>query len=183
MARKVIGIDGAATSTGIAVVSPREEGTKTDMVWSAQAIQIPGHTGLERAVRQVLRLDEILVSTKPELAVIEGYAYQNHHTLATLVEVGTCLRLALRRRDVPYIEVAPTRLKKFVFSKTPSAKGKTKKHKKALVATAVWKLWGFEHESDDVVDAYVLAQIGLLVIGAKTEGWKSWQLAMARDFS
>lgn len=179
MTTRVMGIDGSATSTGVCVLSAQAAGKKQDMVWSQQALQIPGFTGIERAVRQVELLDEILVSTEPDMIVIENYAFKNKFTLATLVEVGTCLRLACRRRDTHYIEVSPTQLKKFIAVKLK--RGATQKEKKADVAKAVWDLWGYENECDDIVDAFVLAQMGLLVMGEKPRQWASYQLAMKRD--
>ncbi len=81
---------------------------------------------------------------------IEGYGFANTHTLATLVEIGTTFRKALHNRIIPTVEVPPSSLKKFV-----TGKGNTKKDQMRL---AIYKKWGFEHDSDNIVDAYGLAR-------------------------
>lgn len=64
---------------------------------------------------------------------------------------GWGIRMGLYREGIEYSEVAPAALKKFT-----GAKGNAKKD---TIRLEVYKRWGFEHPSDNVVDAYVLAQI------------------------
>lgn len=176
MVKKAMGIDPSATSTGVCVVSSKESDPdlKGDLVWVEAPIQIKEYRGMERAIRQVNKLDEMLVSLKPDVVVFEGYAYGNKHSLVTLVEVGTCLRLAVRRRNIPYLVISPMQLKKFCGASKLKGKGSAK----AKVARGVKKFWGYEHDCDDVVDAFVLAQMGLLALGQKPDDWETWQLAM-----
>lgn len=57
---------------------------------------------------------------------------------------------------INFIEAPATTLKKFV------AKGGAKKDE---VRLEVYKKWGFEHASNDAVDAYLAAQFGRAVLG------------------
>lgn len=74
------------------------------------------------------------------------------------------MRNALYRRNVAYHDVAPNAVKKFVnvtgWTGEPGSKRRLKdKEKKAAVAKAVLEHFGFSHPSDNVVDAYIMAQI------------------------
>lgn len=94
------------------------------------------------------------------LAVIEGYSYtRNSSSTSTLIEVGSTVRMELYARDIPWIEVPPATLKKFV----------TGRHdiKKNLMLKEVYKRWGVDLASDDEADAYALAQFGMYVLGVQ----------------
>ncbi len=58
---------------------------------------------------------------------------------------------------VAFLVVPPARLKKFACGK-----GNAKKDE---IRLAVYKRWGFEAPTNDEVDAYVLARIGLAYLG------------------
>lgn len=165
---KVLGVDASPTSTGLAALQAQEGGAKQDMRWCERAIQIKGRDGIDRGVRQVEVFDEVLVALAPELVVFEGYAFVRKNTIRQTIEVGTCLRLACRRRNVPILEVAPLQLKKFV---TGLGKGK-----KDMMRLHVFKRWGYENDCDDIVDAFALAQVGLAFLGEKPETLTAKQL-------
>jgi len=110
-----------------------------------------------RAVELFHKVRELLVMTRPALVVIEGYGYANEYTLAVLVELGAMARHACIYTKAQYIDVAPPTLKKFV-----TGSGAAKKDQMRL---AVYKKWGYEHDSDNVVDAYALARLGLVYAG------------------
>ncbi|RKN86776.1 hypothetical protein [Paenibacillus ginsengarvi] len=79
---------------------------------------------------------------------IETFAYgAKGKFVAQMYGIGWMLRDALPE----YIDVTPTELKKFA-----SGKGTMKKDS---LSVEIFKRWGFEHKSDNVRDAYVLAQI------------------------
>jgi crossover junction endodeoxyribonuclease RuvC len=61
------------------------------------------------------------------------------------------IRAELIRNGYTYIDVPPTSVKKFA-----TGKGNTKKDEMVL---PIYKKWGFEHASDNVRDAFVLAQM------------------------
>ncbi|MED0673157.1 hypothetical protein P4S95_23565, partial [Aneurinibacillus aneurinilyticus] len=60
-------------------------------------------------------------------------------------------RMELYRRGIPYQEVSPNGLKKFTGAGGTASK--------AEVVVETFKRWGFQCKSDNVTDAYVLAQI------------------------
>lgn len=70
------------------------------------------------------------------------------------------IRSALYRRGIRYYDVAPTALKKFCDASRHryDALG-NKLDSKAAVADGVREHWGYSHSSNNVTDAYVLAQI------------------------
>ena len=96
----------------------------------------------------------------PDVAVIEGYAYANKFTLATLVEIGIILRLSLHNRKIPCYICPPSVLKKFCTGKGNS--------KKPELAIAVKQRWGYENPSDDIIDAFILAKIAQELASGKS---------------
>lgn len=89
-----------------------------------------------------------------DVVAIEGFGFASQSGFI-LGGIGWGMRMELSGRDIKYIEVAPNALKKFA-----SGKGTAKKD---ALAVEIYKRWGFEHHSDDVRDAYVLAQIARAV--------------------
>lgn len=81
---------------------------------------------------------------------IEGFGYASPQAIQ-MGGIGWGIRIAMHVRGIEYIEAAPSQLKKFA-----SGKGNTKKDELGI---HVFKRWDFEHRSDNVRDAYVLAQI------------------------
>lgn len=72
--------------------------------------------------------------------------------------------MSLTRRGFKYHEVAPNAVKKFVSvtgftGEVGNKKRLTGPQKKKAVMKAVQEHFGFSHKSDNVVDAYILAQI------------------------
>lgn len=86
----------------------------------------------------------------------EGYAYGARFRREELGELGGMMKLALGSVFHEHIErrlhaVAPATVKKFV-----TGSGRADKDKMMM---AVFKRWGFEPDTHDVADAYVLARI------------------------
>lgn len=146
----VLGID-PSTYTGLCLLN--SDGSSHTMV-----IRFADQRGLKRLQLIAQVFGHFLDEHKPELAVIEGYGYggPSPHTLVTLVEIGTVLRLCLHERRILCYVCPPSVLKKFA-----TGKGNAKKPE---VQAEVVKRWGFECPSDDVVDAYVLARLGLELV-------------------
>lgn len=145
----IIGLDLSLTSTGVVAL---RDGAAT-------------HCGtITSAQRGVLRLSELSTSLRsvlfddgfqfiPTWAVIEGYAMGSRSGQAfNIGEWGGVARLLLHDLAIPFIEVPPSTLKKFT-----TGNGTAQKDEMRL---AVFKRWGFEHKSNDVVDAYALARFG-----------------------
>lgn len=141
----IMGVD-PSTKSGVVVLG---EGGKLE---SSCLITFPGKDGIERvqlianAIRSVAECYEVTE------AWIEGYAYNNTHTMATLVEIGTGIRLALVELDIRLYDVQPTVLKRWTTGKGGAPKD--------LMAQHVKERWQFTSKYDDVVDAYALAQYG-----------------------
>jgi crossover junction endodeoxyribonuclease RuvC len=101
--------------------------------------------------RMITMIDDIMVHTKSEDVIcIEGFGFASQRAIQ-LGGIGWGIRMGLTRRGLSYIEAAPSQLKKFA-----SGKGNLKKD---LLAVHIFKNFDFEHRSDNVRDAYVLAQI------------------------
>lgn len=94
---------------------------------------------------------------KPDVAVVEGYGFtprMGKDAIATLVSCGTVVRTTLHECRIPWYEVSPATLKLWT-----TGKGQAKKDK---MAEAVMQRWGFKSHSDDITDAFALAQMGQL---------------------
>lgn len=103
-------------------------------------------------------LSEIGTSDK---VLIEGFSYGSKgRGVSTQYGIGWAIRSALFSKGIEYVEVAPGGLKKFA-----TGKGNTSKDNMIL---PIFKRWKFEHDSDNVRDAYVLAQIGRALDGLET---------------
>ncbi len=94
---------------------------------------------------------------RPDLVVLEDFGFtrtQGVDTIITQCFIGFVLRQVLRELGIPYIEIPPTTLKKYIGAS-----------KKEEVMMKVLARWGYESRSNDQADAYVLARIGLHVAG------------------
>ncbi|MDN4525345.1 hypothetical protein [Fictibacillus fluitans] len=101
--------------------------------------------------RMITLIDEIIAHIQPnDYICIEGFGFASQQAIQ-LGGIGWGIRMALARRGHKWIEVAPSQLKKFA-----SGKGNTNKDE---LAVHIYKKFGFEHSSDNVRDAFVLAEI------------------------
>ncbi|WP_078430466.1 hypothetical protein [Alkalihalobacterium alkalinitrilicum] len=83
---------------------------------------------------------------------LEGFSYGSKGSAVSIqYGVGWIIRAMLTEKGFTYNEVAPTALKKYV-----TGKGNVKKDELVL---PIYKRWDFEHKSDNVRDAFVLAQM------------------------
>lgn len=100
-----------------------------------------------------------------DIVAIEGFAYgAKGNAVSIQYGLGWGIRMELHAKNIRYVDVPPTVLKKYC-----GAKGNEKKDS---LAVHIFKRWGFEHPSDNVRDAYVLAQIarGIRRLGQLTAG-------------
>lgn len=141
---RVVGID-PSTKSGLVLLQP-------DKPARTAVLTVPKVKGVARLSELAQRFSDYLDELSDvDVIAMEGYAYANAYTLATLVEIGAVFRLELYRRKLPCYIVPPSVVKKFATGKGNS--------KKPEVAAAVASRWGFTDPSDDVIDAYVLARI------------------------
>jgi crossover junction endodeoxyribonuclease RuvC len=147
----VIGLDLSLTSTGMVVLS------NTPPFVTAKAITVKTR-GAERlndiweAIAWVYE-EDCKRRWGKDLWVLEGYAFGRNHKAAELGELGGVVKRGLWLNHQEMLIVPPSTHKQFITGKGNSQKDE--------VRLGVYKRWGFEHKSNDVVDAYGLAQIGL----------------------
>jgi crossover junction endodeoxyribonuclease RuvC len=90
--------------------------------------------------------------------VVEGFSYGSKGKgVSTQYGIGWAIRTDLVTNKIPYIEVPPTTLKKFA-----TGKGNVKKEDMIL---PIYKRYGYENDSDNIRDAFILAQIGRALDG------------------
>lgn len=145
---RFVGID-PSTKTGLVILDKHGEIVDTMEITSER----------KDPQRMVEITEDILFQLEPnDIIAIEGFAYRASGSAISLqYGLGWAMRMGMFQRSHNYIEIAPTQLKKFA-----SGKGNTKKDE---LAVHIFKRWGFEHPSDNVRDAFVLAQIAFTMQG------------------
>lgn len=140
-----IGID-PSTKTGLVALD------KDGQVVYAKELTMPGKDPARMSgLLDLIHYDVMRLNYKDNIKIaIEGFGFASQQGFL-LGGIGWGIRCNLHNMGLTYIDVAPTSLKKFV-----GGKGNAKKDQ---VRLEVYKRWGYEHKSDNVVDAYVLAQI------------------------
>ncbi|WP_256846862.1 hypothetical protein [Paenibacillus sp. Pae108] len=102
---------------------------------------------------------------KEDEIVIEAPPFDTQRAItAGMIHGG--IRTMVYRKGLRFNEAAPNAVKKYVavtgWVGEPGSKRRLKdKEKKAAVKAAVLEHFGFEHKSDNVVDAYIIARIAL----------------------
>lgn len=147
MSRPIVGLD-VSTKTGVVVMD------HDGKVLLSQEWNFPS-SGMTRVWKFYDKVSALIADYYPGMAVLEGYGYAgpSPHTLVTLVEIGTAIRMVLdQTTDCKVVEVAPTALKKFV-----TGSGQAKKDGMML---EIYKRWGFDTQNNNIADAYALARVG-----------------------
>lgn len=139
----ILGID-PSTFTGMVRLEEEES--------TGKAVNFPKLKGFQRLISLRKEVQRTVELWKPDIVVIEGYAYGNAFTIVTLVEIGATIRLSLYELGINWYDCPPTTLKKWV-----TGKGNAKKPE---VGEFVKSRWGFASPSDDIVDAYALSRLG-----------------------
>lgn len=150
--RDVVGLDVSASGTGVVILRKRADGYEL-----AHHRFAPKATRAARLVAFHNWTCSTVQGLNQPLAIVENYGFGNAHSLATLAEIGGVVRLSLELTGAPFIDVAPSSLKKFV-----TGQGNAKKD---LVMKEVYKRWGFDAQDSDTADAYGLARIGCALLG------------------
>ncbi|MNR93676.1 Crossover junction endodeoxyribonuclease RuvC [compost metagenome] len=98
-------------------------------------------------------VNKIMDNIEPgDEVAIEGFSYgSTGKGVDFQYGLGHAIRLELYRSEFKWTEVTPTQVKKFA-----TGKGTTKKENMIL---PIMRHWGFEHNSNNVRDAFVLAQV------------------------
>ncbi len=156
----VAGLDISCTNTGIAFLGVAD-GVVQAIPKVLMVGSIPGPKkmrGLDRASYVAGEVLKLYDNYLPELVVMEGYAFAKPFAMVPLVEIGTVIRYFTRQRGLDYVDVAPTKLKKFVTGSGNAKKDQMMMH--------VFKRWRFEAPNSDEADAYGLACMGLSAKGS-----------------
>jgi crossover junction endodeoxyribonuclease RuvC len=151
---RFVGID-PSTKTGFVALDEHGE--------VLRAKELTG-VGSEDPKRMVTLINEVVAHLKPgDVICIEGFPYNTQKAMfAGGLHHG--IRNELYKRKLRYYEAAPNTVKKFVnvtgwIGEKGNKKRLSGKEKKIAVMKAVTEHFGFEHKSDNVVDAFILAQI------------------------
>ncbi len=144
----IVGLDLSLTSTGWAV------GDETGTFQSKK----------KDPERMIEIKSNIVVELSPyetPVVVMEGFSFGSRQTHAhALGGLGWIVRAELYERDIPYIVVPPTVLKKYATGKGNASKNEVVSSVSAKTGI-VWSGSG----SDDRCDAWVLCQIGRKIAG------------------
>lgn len=142
-----LGIDQSLRSSGLAVVSEKQE-----IVCLGEVA--PGKlTGVTRLahIRSALR-DHLAAEPDIKFAAMEGYAYDvGAGRVFELGEVGAVVKLTLHDAGIPFVIVPPASLKLFVSGMGGATKEQMRE--------ATYKKWGLDIDQDDQCDAHGLAQL------------------------
>ena len=92
-----------------------------------------------------------------------------------LIGLGQIVRLKMWKAGLIFVDIAPTRLKKFVLGKGNGDKD--------MVVKEVFKKWGIDAGDNNQADAVVLAMIGEALVkyrSGQTEGFTKYQLEVLK---
>lgn len=140
-----VGLD-LSTKTGIVKLNEKGE------VVIAEEIEMKTTEDPKRMLGIWKRINKHLDYENDKI-LIEGFAYNaKGRGVSFQYGLGWIVRAKLFEAGKEYLDVTPTQVKKFATNK-----GNISKDGMVL---PIYKKWGFEHDSDNVRDAYVLAKIG-----------------------
>jgi len=136
-----VGID-PSTKTGF--VRMDEDGE----VWEQCEIVRKGEDP-DRMISLIDAISEMLQGD--DIVCIEDFAYAQANQMALLGGIGWGIRMMMRRRGIKFHIVGTGQLKNFTGSKGNAGKEQ--------LILPIYQLWKFKDDSDNVRDAFVLAQI------------------------
>jgi crossover junction endodeoxyribonuclease RuvC len=146
----VLGLDLSLTSTGWAI--ERDGQVQTGTITTGN---LRDCARLDRIARIVIGL--ALQDPAVHLVALEGYAFGRPNQAHQIGELGGTVRLELWRRDMPFIEVPPSTVKKY-------AAGSGAAKKEQMLAEAIRRL-GYQGSSNDVADALWIRAVVLEAAG------------------
>lgn len=150
---RYIGID-PSTKTGIVILNECGEVLVEKEITSKFEVDPHRLMDITDKIIRIINLN----CTELEVITIEGFSYGSKgRGVSTQYGIGWLMRSELIRKGFEYIEVSPGGLKKFATGKGNAAKD-------ALVLP-IYKKWNYEHKSDNVRDAYVLARMAMALDG------------------
>jgi Holliday junction resolvasome RuvABC endonuclease subunit len=153
-APRVVGLDLSLTATGIA----RARATTTPSVPMLDVVttNLKGMARLGRIEHEVAWVVGD-IDCHVDLVVVEGYAFGRPNQAAHLGELGGAVRLALWARDIPYVDVPPSNVKKYATGRGNAPKPD--------IRMEVYKRFGHDIADDNQCDAFVLRAMCLDALG------------------
>lgn len=152
---RVIGLDLSLTSTGVAIAE-----TSGSLITGRWTNNLRGTPRL-RFLRD--KLDTLLKGNEgaPCVIVLEGYSFASRASHAhSIGEWGGIARLLIHDHGLPFAEVPPTSLKKFMTGSGTA--------KKPEMVMRLLKDYGLEVPQEDEADAAALALVGCWINSANT---------------
>jgi len=147
----ILGLDPSLTGTAACLLDP--DGSTLVHVTTVATKKL---RGIPRLLEIENHVDALIQEYKPTAAFIEGYGFgARGRAVFNLGELGGILRRLLFILEVPYYDVPPTTLKKFITGKGNSNKN--------IMLEQVFRRYGIGSETltdDNQVDAYGLAKLG-----------------------
>lgn len=157
---RVLGVD-ASSNTGLVSI---DSDAPDEVLYSGElkAPKKPGQT-LQKRLKQfranfLIKLSQL----QPDLVVMEDFAFMaksGKDSIILNVGLGLAIRQCVEDRGTPIVLASPNTLKKFA---TGVGSGK-----KDQIMLGVFKRWGFEHKSNDVVDAFIAAKLGCTLVSPR----------------
>lgn len=149
-----VGID-PSTKTGLVILDEQGNVIHEEEITTKEKNDPQRFMNIADQIVERIRANNIGKEVK---IMIEGFSYGSKgRAVSTQYGIGWIIRTSLIDNHLDYIEVTPGGLKKFA-----TGKGNTKKDELVL---PIFKRWNYEHSSDNVRDAFVLAQIGRYLDG------------------
>lgn len=149
----VLGID-ASTKTGYSVV-----GLRSGEVYDSGVIKSKTLKGFARSWAISESMVDVMETYDIVLAVVEGHAYnvKTRHVFKLLVEITTVIKCGLYEKGIPWVDIPPAVLKKYVTGKGNAGKD--------AMLRGVADNWGVITKFDDIADAVGLAYLGRCLLG------------------
>ncbi len=125
---------------------------------------IPGKgEGIPRLIQVRNSVCNKIDAAKPTLVIFEDFSFGSNMSGAReIAGLAYMIRAELFTDGVPYCCVSPLALKKYCVGTAGSSKQKVGKE---LVLMSILKRWGAEIRDNNAGDAFVLAQIGMALVG------------------
>ena len=162
---RYVGLD-LSTKTGLVILDE-----------SGQVIKAEEITTKEKndPQRMIILTEKIMSHLKDDdVIAIEGFSYGSRgRGISFQFGYGYAVRIALFTANKPFLIVTPSQVKKYATGKGNSSKDN--------MILPIFKKWGFEHDSDNVRDAYVLAKIAFDLKADKEIELKKYESEILRD--
>lgn len=123
--------------------------------------------GPERLDFIATEIINVLSTVDKPSVVIEGYSFASRNSQAhSIGELGGVVRVELWKRNIPYVEVAPTARAKFATGKGNASKAEVL----SAVSARTGIIWSGSG-ADDMCDAWILEEMGRTSQGVGRFEW------------